>query len=61
MKTCGQIFEEEKQWHDWYAWRPVLALCNKDETRQQWVWRENVERQRRYYSDGSSWVYRVKQ
>jgi len=41
----------QKQWHDWFAWRPVTL------TNGQVAWLETVSRKRHAYYSDLWWVY----
>jgi hypothetical protein len=61
------LYAGNHEWHDWYAWRPVMA-CDVAAMRRHLVWRETVQCRRKRGVAGTElsgvdtgyWVYKLK-
>lgn len=59
LKTAYYRGLWKKDWHVWFAWRPVVAMADKDERKRVWVWLEYVKRKRDFSMDGYFHKYAV--
>jgi hypothetical protein len=50
--------EYKENWHNWFAWYPVIIYENKKTKKRYWAWLEIVKRKGELKGfDGAMWFY----
>lgn len=59
MRTTLKI-KNKYDWHDWFAWRPVIITRESSNDKNILIWLEKIERRKECDREFTWWRYRLK-